>query len=242
MIGPAANGRFHGNGARGDGYGARYRGDPRRFSANTIGPLYAPERGLTIATGVAQMNDQVSTGLNVLQANPARQPAVSNINGIQALLYDGVDDLLTLGGVATATTHCFCIVLRRESAGAAADQFPYLDSNAGMKARGVATNWQQSNGVASGSDLAVGTAYVLAINLRGNADRDFWTNGLLNHDVTNSPPADVAAISLGAHPAGGNLTNCTIGDVVRFNTPLTTSALYRVMKSFAAKFKIGLSI
>lgn len=75
FAGVAASGRYHGNGAYGDGYGARYRGNTRRFSAYGILALWDASMGVTLnGTDVSALASQVGGAIDLAQATGARQP------------------------------------------------------------------------------------------------------------------------------------------------------------------------
>lgn len=247
MIGPAANGRFHGNGARGDGYGARYRGDPRKFAAYSLTALWdasVPSSITLNGTDVSAEASLVTGNADVAQATGANQPlytGAATYNSQRTVTYVAANtdrlqkantDIIGAGG-STA----FVVYFQRGATGR------LISNNSGgagvdLQYNASAVNYQ-SSGVSArtGGTLAAGSLHVLFARDIPSVTADAFVDGvavaLSAATSARAAPGPTATLSISFSAAPADM-DFGVGGF--FASYVDTSAVYRMSKAFGARF------
>lgn len=178
----------------------------------------AQDGRFTFATGISQWNDKSGLANHVSQATTTKQPVLTSnyLNGLPAVVFDGVDDILLKSSFTNAAAWSTFAVWQNSSV-TGVHSVVDTDSNAGAGTRhgqnlrqngtaleSIAFNTSNSafTDAASGT-LAINTP-VIGSAVRGATTVEAWCNGVSNGSTatTGTPTAVSTRLSIASNGGG----------------------------------------
>jgi hypothetical protein len=209
---------------------------------------------ISVATGVSEWRDKSGNARHVSQGASARQPSIATFNGLNAVNFDGVNDVLDnatsiTSGTYTGSFNTFYVATRNSVGGGTilTERTTYpLGSVMFGSAAGV--NYISSNGIDIKSNHTISntsyntlsTAGAIAVHEHFPAVRDnFWLNGqsqtVLLGTATNITGTGGLRIG-GREAVVGFYWSGLIMEVIVTLTPLTTIQRQQIEGSLAWKW------
>lgn len=205
------------------------------------------DKGTTIATGVSNWADTLSGGgLAVAQGTGAAQPTLTAnnaaFNNRATVNFDGVDDFLQ-GAFALVQPEDVYIVMRWNAAFSAVDTV--MDGNAGDTARVQRTSaaglrQRSGGGAPSNIDYAGQTPTSVHVYrfLYNGASTQPFTDGVAAAGATNLGAAAMTGLTLGGFPAGAQVGNVSMAEVIIYNRQLSTQEAGQLTAYLRSEYSI----
>lgn len=252
FAGVAASGRYHGGGAYGDHYGARYRGDPRRFAAYTLAALWdahVPTSVTLNGADVAGWASLVAGGVDFSQGTAANQPlytgapSYNNQRSIQGTAANG-DVLLKTNVDLVGTGPSTWILVSNNRTGANArvmDNSQNESQGMVLQNAAAALDWTCWGATGrAGPALTANALHVVILYDTPGATARCTADGvdatLGSATSTRFAPGPTALMSIFAGVLGGSSSDADICYAGVFSTNPGTGVVQRMSRSLGARF------
>lgn len=183
--------------------------------------------GALVGSGglVARWEDKSGNGRHATQSTSAKRPvrSVAQVNGLDALTFDGTDDKLIYSGPSQSEATIFAVVRKADGVSQYQGLFAFAKTYA-IYSRLGSGNWGVYN-VTGGQDnpsgitLAAGTTYALTAR-RTSSNRFLYTNGSLSATVAGDSFSGYADI-IGADADNSQVHNGEICELLAYTSSLS---------------------
>jgi hypothetical protein len=198
------------------------------LDASDSATLYdATSGGSLVASGsaVARWEDKSGKARHATQSDSSERPtrSVSEINGLDAILFDGSDDKMFYSGPSQSDATIFAVVKRNADSNVYAGVFAFAKTFC-IYSRMSSDQWGVYNVTntadnGSGVSLTVGSPFVVTAR-RTSANRFLYTNGTLSATVSADPFNGYTDV-IGADADNAQVHRGYIGEVLGYSESLS---------------------